>query len=211
MEHKLEIVYLPVKDIYPYKNNNKTHADNVDSIANSIECFGFQIPIVVNKEHVVITGHGRLMAAQKLGLVEIPCIISNLDKEAEDEFRIIDNVTQSLGKLDFASVAKEIMGGRVHSKYLTEMKNIITDIKNIRPLDPKILKKRNMLPQEAGMAAEVVGEIPEDNAATPTSAVPATEVPADADPVEALAIAEVPEDSSSEGAEDFNIIGWDKV
>lgn len=191
MEHKLEIVYLPVKDIYPYKNNNKTHADNVDSIANSIECFGFQIPIVVNKEHVVITGHGRLMAAQKLGLKAIPCIISNLDKEAEDEFRIIDNVTQSLGKLDFASVAKEIMGGRVHSKYLTEMKNIITDIKNIKPLDPKILKKRNMLPQEAGMAAEVVGEISED-----------TCTPVDAEPVDT---------GSSEGEEDFNIIGWDKV
>lgn len=197
MEHKLEIVYLPVKDIYPYKNNNKTHADNVDSIANSIECFGFQIPIVVNKEHVVITGHGRLMAAQKLGLAEIPCIISNLDKEAEDEFRIIDNVTQSLGKLDFASVAKEIMGGRVHSKYLTEMKNIITDIKNIRPLDPKILKKRNMLPQEAGLASEVVGEIPEDTCA------PAEPIePTDAEPVDT---------GSSEGEEDFNIIGWDKV
>lgn len=210
MEHKLEIVYLPVKGIYPYKNNNKTHADNVDSIANSIECFGFQIPIVVNKEHVVITGHGRLMAAQKLGLDEIPCIISNLDKEAEDEFRIIDNVTQSLGKLDFASVAKEIMGGRVHSKYLTEMKAIITDIKNIRPLDPKILKKRNMLPQEAGMAAEVVGEIPEDNAATPASAVPAPEAPADAEPVEPTD-AEPVDTGSSEGAEDFNIIGWDKV
>lgn len=202
MEHKLEIVYLPVKDICPYKNNNKTHADNVDSIANSIECFGFQIPIVVNKEHVVITGHGRLMAAQKLGLKEIPCIISNLDKEAEDEFRIIDNVTQSLGKLDFASVAKEIMGGRVHSKYLTEMKNIITDIKNIRPLDPKILKKRNMLPQEAGLAAEVIGEIPEDSATPPASAVPAAEAPADAEPVDT---------GSSEGEEDFNIIGWDKV
>lgn len=197
MENKLEIVYLPVKDIYPYKNNNKTHADNVDSIANSIECFGFQIPIVVNKEHVVITGHGRLMAAQKLGLKEIPCIISDLDKEAEDEFRIIDNVTQSLGKLDFASVAKEIMGGRVHSKYLTEMKNIITDIKNIRPLDPKILKKRNMLPLEAGMAAEVIGEIPEDACA-----------PADAEPVD---IAEPVDTGSSEGEEDFNIIGWDKV
>lgn len=197
MEHKLEIVYLPVKDIYPYKNNNKTHADNVDSIANSIECFGFQIPIVVNKEHVVITGHGRLMAAQKLGLAEIPCIISNLDKEAEDEFRIIDNVTQSLGKLDFASVAKEIMGGRVHSRYLTEMKNIITDIKNIRPLDPKILKKRNMLPQEAGLAAEVVGEIPEDTCAPAEPVEPTDSAPVDT--------------GSSEGEEDFNIIGWDKV
>lgn len=205
METKLEIVYLPVKDIYPYKNNNKTHADNVDSIANSIECFGFQIPIVVNKDHVVITGHGRLMAAQKLGLKEIPCIISNLDKEAEDEFRIIDNVTQSLGKLDFASVAKEIMGGRVHSRYLTEMKNIITDIKNIRPLDPKILKKRNMLPQEAGLAAEVIGEIPEDNAA------PAAEAPADAETVEESNAGGCLEDGSSEGAEDFNIIGWEKV
>lgn len=141
---KLEIVYLPVKGIRPYKNNNKTHADNVDSIANSIECFGFQIPIVVNKEYIVITGHGRLMAAQKLGLSEIPCIISDLDKAREDEFRIIDNVTQSLGKLDFASVAKEIMGGRVHSKYLQEMKDIITDIKNIKPLDPKILEKRGI-------------------------------------------------------------------
>lgn len=202
MDYKLEIVYLPVRDIYPYKNNNKTHADNVDSIANSIECFGFQIPIVVNKEHVVITGHGRLMAAQKLGLAEIPCIISNLDKEAEDEFRIIDNVTQSLGKLDFASVAKEIMGGRVHSKYLTEMKSIITDIKNIRPLDPKILKKRNMLPQEAGMAAEVVGEIPGDNVAT------AAGVPADAEPAEE---SNPYAGEAHQGAEDFNIIGWEKV
>ena len=194
MEHKLEIVYLPVNDIHPYKNNNKTHADNVDSIANSIECFGFQIPIVVNKGHVVITGHGRLMAAQKLGLTEIPVIISNLDKEAEDEFRIIDNVTQSLGKLDFASVAKEIMGGRVHSKYLTEMKSIITDIKNIRPLDPKILKKRNMLPQEAGMAAEVIGEIPEEGAEN------------------GIENAENTEGSAETAAdEDFNIIGWDKV
>lgn len=209
MEHKLEIVYLPVNDIYPYKNNNKTHADNVDSIANSIECFGFQIPIVVNKEHVVITGHGRLMAAQKLGLKEIPVIISNLDKEAEDEFRIIDNVTQSLGKLDFASVAKEIMGGRVHSKYLSEMKNIITDIKNIRPLDPKILKKRNMLPQEAGMAAEVIGEVPADNA---ESGSENAELPGDAP-----AIAEEPQESatmqaeSAEGEENYDIVGWDKV
>lgn len=197
MTKKLEIVYLPVKDIYPYKNNNKTHADNVDSIANSIECFGFQIPIVVNADHVVITGHGRLMAAQKLGLSEIPCIISDLDKEAEDEFRIIDNVTQSLGKLDFASVAKEIMGGRVHSKYLVEMKNIITDIKNIRPLDPKILKKRNMLPQEAGLASEIVGE----------SNAPAAEpeCPVDVDG------SEVPVNNNSEGEENFDIIGWDKV
>lgn len=163
MEHKLEIVYLPVNDIYPYKNNNKTHADNVDSIANSIECFGFQIPIVVNKDHVVITGHGRLMAAKKLHLKEIPCIVSDLDKDAEDEFRIIDNVTQSLGKLDFASVAKEIMHGRVHSKYLEEMKNIITDIKNIKPLDEKILKKHKMVPNAAGLAGEIVNAVANDS------------------------------------------------
>lgn len=184
MQNKLEIVYLPTKDIHPYGNNNKTHADNVDSIANSIECFGFQIPIVVNKEHVVITGHGRLMAAQKLGIEEIPCIISDLDKAAEDEFRIIDNVTQSLGKLDFASVAKEIMGGRVHSKYLQEMKNIITDIKNIKPLDPKILKKRNMMPAAVGLAAEIVGAV-EDVPNESTAAQPDTN--------------------------EYAIVGWDKV
>lgn len=151
---KLEIVYLPVKDIKPYKNNNKTHADNVDSIANSIECFGFQIPIVVSKDYIVITGHGRLMAAQQLGLEEIPCIISDLDENAEREFRIIDNVTQSLGKLDFAAVAKEIMNGRVHSKYLTEMQGIITDIKNIKPLEAKVFTKRGLLPPEVAAVQE---------------------------------------------------------
>ena len=150
-EKRLEVVYLPVADIHPYKNNNKTHADNVDSIANSIECFGFQIPIVVNKDHVVITGHGRLMAAQKLGLKEIPCIISDLNKEMEDEFRIIDNVTQSLCKLYFASVAKEIKGGRVHSKYLTEMKAIIDDISNIKPLNPDVLTKRGLKYADDGL------------------------------------------------------------
>lgn len=150
-EKRLEVVYLPVADIHPYKNNNKTHADNVDSIANSIECFGFQIPIVVNKDHVVITGHGRLMAAQKLGLKEIPCIISDLDNEMEDEFRIIDNVTQSLGKLDFSSVAKEIKDGRVHSKYLTEMKAIINDIANIKPLNPDVLAKRGLKYADDGL------------------------------------------------------------
>lgn len=59
---------MKVTDIKPYPNNAKEHpAKQIDMIAQSIKRFGFNVPIVLDKENVLIAGHGRLEAAKKLG------------------------------------------------------------------------------------------------------------------------------------------------
>ena len=65
---------LPTKSLKPYENNPRINDASVDAVANSIEAFGFRVPIVIDKDNVIIAGHTRLKAALKLGLKSIPCI-----------------------------------------------------------------------------------------------------------------------------------------
>ena len=76
----LEIVYLAVDCLRGYENNSRVHSDEqVGKIAASISEFGFTNPLLVDGDNVLIAGHGRLMAAVKLGLQEVSCIrIDNL-------------------------------------------------------------------------------------------------------------------------------------
>jgi len=71
----LDVVYLPIEALKPYPRNARTHSDRqVEDIAASIQRFGFVNPVLLWKDRVVIAGHGRIEAAKKLGLVEVPTI-----------------------------------------------------------------------------------------------------------------------------------------
>lgn len=71
-----EYAMRPVDKLVPYANNARTHsAEQVGQIAASIAEFGFTNPLLVTPEDVIIAGHGRLLAAQKIGMTEVPCII----------------------------------------------------------------------------------------------------------------------------------------
>lgn len=71
----LKIEYVPVNDVKTYGNNAKIHtADQIEQIKNSITQFGFNDPIAIWKDNVIIEGHGRLIAAKELGLEEVPII-----------------------------------------------------------------------------------------------------------------------------------------
>ena len=71
----LKIETMPVDRLIPYARNARTHAETqVAQIAGSIAEFGFVNPILVGDDDVIIAGHGRLMAARKLGLNEVPVI-----------------------------------------------------------------------------------------------------------------------------------------
>lgn len=73
--NQMKIEYLPVSSLHPYERNAKQHPDDqVEHIANSIREFGFRQPIVVDADNVVVIGHGRLMAAEKLGLDAVPVV-----------------------------------------------------------------------------------------------------------------------------------------
>jgi ParB-like chromosome segregation protein Spo0J len=74
----LSIVYKKTDDLIPYINNSRTHDESqVNQIAASIQEFGFTNPILLDGKNGIIAGHGRLLAARKLGLTEIPTIQLN--------------------------------------------------------------------------------------------------------------------------------------
>lgn len=91
MQHKIS--YINIKDLIPYVNNSRTHSDDqTNQIAASIQEFGFTNPVLINKEHSVIAGHGRIQAANKLGIDKIPCIVlEGLTKAQEKAYVIADN------------------------------------------------------------------------------------------------------------------------
>ena len=89
----LKIIKKQVKDLIPYINNARTHDEGqVEQIAASIKEFGFNNPILLDGSNGVIAGHGRLMAAKKLGLKEVPCIeLSHLSEAQKKAYILADN------------------------------------------------------------------------------------------------------------------------
>lgn len=98
MSDNLPIVMMNIDEIIPYEKNAKVHSDKqIESLANNIKRFGFDQPIVVDKDKVIIKGHGRRLACLKLGLKKVPVVIrDDLTKEQADAARLSDNrVTSS--------------------------------------------------------------------------------------------------------------------
>lgn len=82
--NKLKVEYLPLDKLKPYKNNAKLHpADQIEQIKKSIEQFGFNDPIAIWGDDTIIEGHGRLIAAQELGIEKVPVI--RLDSLTDEE------------------------------------------------------------------------------------------------------------------------------
>lgn len=90
---KLAIVYKKTDALIPYVNNSRTHTENqITQIASSIREFGFTNPILLDGDDGIIAGHGRLAAAQKLGLKEVPTIdLSHLTPAQRKTYIIADN------------------------------------------------------------------------------------------------------------------------
>lgn len=88
-----EVILIPVWDLKPYENNARTHSEEqVDQLTKSIKQFGFNNPILVQDDLTVVAGHGRLMAAKKLGLEKVPVIkLKHLTKEQVKAYVLADN------------------------------------------------------------------------------------------------------------------------
>ena len=90
---KQQIEHVSVDKLIPYANNARTHSDaQVAQIAASIKEFGFNNPVLISEDGTIIAGHGRLMAARKLGLTDVPCIkLSHLTPTQRKAYVIADN------------------------------------------------------------------------------------------------------------------------
>jgi len=89
----IEIETLQTADLIPYARNTRTHSEaQVAQIAGSIREFGFTNPVLIDGENGIIAGHGRVMAAQKLGLDKVPCIrLGYLTETQKRAYIIADN------------------------------------------------------------------------------------------------------------------------
>jgi len=106
----MKIEQIAVAELIPYANNQRVHTeDQVHKIADSIKQFGFLTPCIVDKNNVLVTGHGRVQAADSIGMLEVPCIrADNLSEEQVKAFRIADNRLQDLSYFDESKVVSEL-------------------------------------------------------------------------------------------------------
>jgi ParB-like chromosome segregation protein Spo0J len=105
----VNVISKSVDDIRPYANNPRNNAAAIDKVAASIRAFGFKVPIVIDREGTIITGHTRLLAAQRLGMPEVPCVVADdLTPEQVRAFRIADNKVAEYAEWDIDKLAQEI-------------------------------------------------------------------------------------------------------
>lgn len=101
-----KIEMLAIADIKPYENNPRVNDLAAEKVAESIKAYGFRNPIIIDNNGVVVCGHTRLKAAEKLGIKKVPCLrVTDLTEEQIKEFRLVDNKTSEfawwdVGKLD---------------------------------------------------------------------------------------------------------------
>lgn len=108
---KLKIEYIPVSELKPYDRNTRKHQEfDVGQIAASIEAFGFDDPIGIwSDKNIIVEGHGRLLAAKKLGMKEVPCIrLDHLTDEQRRAYAIAHNKTAELSEFDFETLQLEL-------------------------------------------------------------------------------------------------------
>ena len=103
------LVILNISELKPYENNPRINDKAVDAVAASIKEFGFKVPIIIDKNNVIVAGHTRLKAAQKLGMTEVPVIIADdLTEEQVKAFRLADNKVGEIAEWDFEKLEMEL-------------------------------------------------------------------------------------------------------
>ena len=109
MSEVVNIKMVPTEEVVPYDKNPRLNDNAVDAVASSIREFGFKVPIVVDGEGVVVSGHTRLKAAKALGLTEVPVIVADdLDETKIKAFRLADNKVAELADWDESLLIKEL-------------------------------------------------------------------------------------------------------
>lgn len=105
----MEIEYKNISEIKPYDKNPRKNNKSVEFVANSIKEFGFKVPIIIDKDNVIVCGHTRYKAAVELKLEKVPCInAKDLSDQQIKAFRLADNKTGESSEWDFDLLNGEI-------------------------------------------------------------------------------------------------------
>lgn len=104
-----KIIEKRIQDLTPYEKNPRKNAQAVDAVAASIREFGFKVPIVIDRDGVIVAGHTRYKAAGSLNMDKVPCIVADdLTDEQIKAFRLADNKSAELAEWDFDLLPEEL-------------------------------------------------------------------------------------------------------
>ena len=134
----MEIVLKKLNELKPYAKNPRMNDDAVEYVMNSIKEFGFKVPLVIDKNGVIVTGHTRYKASQKLGLKEVPCIVADdlTDKQLQ-AFRIADNKVSDYSIWDNKLLLDELEDINFEIFTGFDVSDLFEDIKDLNELDEK--------------------------------------------------------------------------
>ena len=105
----MKVKNFDISEIHPYENNPRINDYAVEKVAESIQRYGFKVPVVIDKNNVIITGHTRVKACEILGITKIPCVIADdLTEEQVKEFRLVDNKVSEYATWDFEALNLEL-------------------------------------------------------------------------------------------------------
>jgi DNA modification methylase len=104
----MQVELWPIERVKPYEGNPRLNQDAVEAVCVSIREFGWQQPLVVDRDGVIIVGHTRRLAAIKLGLTEVPVVVADLPPEKARAYRIADNQTATIADWDLQKLPIEL-------------------------------------------------------------------------------------------------------
>lgn len=155
----MNIQQINIEDLIPYEKNPRKNL-NVDKVAQSIKEFGFQQPIVVDKNMVIIVGHTRFGASQKLGLKTVPVFIADITPEKAKAYRIADNRLSEDSAWDYNKLNKEF----------TDLLDINYDLVNLG-FGEEELEKIITFEPKFDASNDIIEEIDTNDLGPPTSQV----------------------------------------
>ena len=108
----MKIEEIKISDLKPYENNARTHSKSqIELLKRNIIRFGFTVPCLIDKNNVLIAGHGRVIAVKELGWETVPCIrIENLSDDEIKALRLADNQLGLLSDWNIELVKNELIG-----------------------------------------------------------------------------------------------------
>ena len=105
----MQVEILKISELKPYEKNPRINDEAIEKVAQSIQDFGFNVPILLDEDKSIVAGHTRYEAAKSLGIKEVPCIIlTDLDEDKIAQYRIIDNKTAELSSWNFDKLFSEL-------------------------------------------------------------------------------------------------------
>lgn len=136
----MNLIYLHPSELKTYEYNNKDHpAEQIEILADMIMRFGFNSPIILDQNHEIIAGHGRLLASQKLGLERIPCIIKeNLTEKEIREYRLLDNRIAELATNNIENIQIELEA--LQLDYLNELYIDIVEVQTENAIQKELIE-----------------------------------------------------------------------